>query len=137
MPLLVQLSIVIATVAFVAIVATTIVALVRLGQAAGRLSTAAESSLAQVEQIVGETKELLATMREIMPPAQRVMKRFERLGDRVAALSTAVLEEVEEPVLSTVAFSRGLRAGSTHLIDSLTRRFTRRGTSNNGDQDHD
>ncbi len=137
MPLLVQISIVIATLAFVAIVTTTIIALVRLGQAAGRLSTAAESSLAQVEAIVLETKELLAAMREIMPPAQRVMKRFERLGDRVAAISTAVLDEVEEPVLATVAMARGLRAGSTSLLDSLTRRFVRRSSSNNGDQDHE
>lgn len=135
MPLLVQISIVIATLAFVAIVTTTIIALVRLGQAAGRLSTAAEASLAQVEAIVIETKDLLAAMREIMPPAQRVMRRFEQLGDRVAALSTHVLDEVEEPVLATVAMARGLRVGSSLLLDSLTRRFTRRSSSNNGAQD--
>jgi uncharacterized protein YoxC len=134
---LVQICVVIVTLAFVAIVATTIHALLRLGQAATRLTSAAQASMSQVERIVQETQELLTAVREILPPAQRVVNRFQRLGERAADLSTAVLDEIEEPILTAVAVTRGVKSGATHLIDLLARRFAAHPPSNNGDSDHE
>ncbi len=137
MPTLVQICIVIVTLSIVAIVATTILAMIRLGEAAARLTSAAQDSMAQVERIVQETQELLASAREIMPPAKRVVTRFQQLGERAADLSNAVLNEIEEPVFTAVAVARGVKTGTGHLLDLLTRRIVTRRSSNNGDHDHE
>jgi uncharacterized protein YoxC len=137
MPSLVQICVVIVTLAFVSLVATTIVAMMRLGEAAAQLTSAAQASMAQGERIVQEIRELLASMREIMPPAQRVVNRLERLGERAAALSTAVLDEIEEPVFTAVAVARRVRTGTGYLFDLLTRPFAQRRSSINGGQDHE
>ena len=137
MPTLVQICIVVVTLAFVAVVATTILALIRLGEAAARLTAAAQDSMGQVERIVLETQELLASARELLPPTQRVVKRFQSLGERAADLSTAVFDEIEEPVLTAVAVARGVKTGTVQLLDLLTRRLARNPSSNNGDQNHE
>jgi hypothetical protein len=76
-------------------------------------------------------------MRALMPPAQRVVWRFQALGERAADLSTAALDEIEVPLLTAVAVARGLRAGTSRLLELLTQRFTRSPISNNGDQSHE
>jgi uncharacterized protein YoxC len=138
MPTLVQICIVVVTLAFVAVVATTILALVRLGEAASRLTVAAQDSMGQVERIVLETQELLASARELVPPAQRVAKRFQSLGERAADLSTVVMDELEEPVLAAVAVARGVRTGTSRLLDLFTRRLAAANNhTHNGDRDHE
>jgi uncharacterized protein YoxC len=136
-PSLVQICIVVVTLAFVAVVATTILALVRLGEAAARLTSAAQVSMGQVERIVLETHALLASVREIVPPAQRVIGRFQALGDRAADLSTAVFDEIESPILTAVAVARGVTTGSSRLLELLQRRLGRSPSPNNGDQNHE
>lgn len=137
MPSLVQICIVVVTLAFVAIVATTIMTLIRLGQAAERLSAATQVSLGQVERIVQESHELLAAMREIVPPAQRVVSRFQRLGERAADLSTVVLDEVESPLLTAVAVARGVKTGTARLLDLLANRLALHTTTHNGEHSHE
>ena len=137
MPALVQICIVIVTLAFVALVVTTVRALIRLGQETARLTSAAQLSMAQVERIVLETQELLATAREIVTPARRVVDRFQKLGERAADLSTAVLDEIEQPVVTAVAFARGVKVGTGRLVDLFTRRVALHHHSNNGDHDHE
>ena len=137
MPSLVQICIVVVTLAFVAAVAATIVALIRLGEAATRLTVAAQVSMGQVERIVLETQELLASAREVMIPARQVAERFQRLGERAADLSTAVIDEIESPVYRAVALARGVATGTTRLLELLGRRVARSPSSNNGDQNHE
>jgi uncharacterized protein YoxC len=132
-----QICVVILTLSFVALVATTIIAMIRLGVAATRLTAAAEASMAQAERVAHETHELLASVRELVPPAQQVVMRLERLGQRTAQLSTAVLDEIEEPLFAAVAIARGVRSGTSRLLDLLTRRFAPTLSSNNGDQEHE
>src|SRR5690348_5795852 len=98
MPLLVQICMVVATLAFVALVVATVRALVRLGRDANELASAARLAIGQVERILLEANELLAAVRELASPARRVAGRFQRLGERVADLSTAVLDGIESPV---------------------------------------
>lgn len=125
---LVQLCVVLVTVAFVALAVATILALFRLGKAA-------QVSMAHLEEIAQETRELLAAVRVMVPPAQRVVSRFQRLGERAADLSTALLDEVEPPVLAAVALARGVKTGTSRLLDLLGRRFAPTSHSNNGDHD--
>jgi uncharacterized protein YoxC len=137
MPPLMQICIVIVTLAFVAIVVTTILAMIRLGRTAARLSASAQASMGRMEQVAQEAHELLTSVREIVPPTLRVVKRFERVGTRAADLSAAVLDEIEEPVFTAVAVARGVTAGTARLLDLLTRRIANRSVPNNGDQDHE
>ncbi len=134
---LVQICIVVVTLAFVALVATTIRALVRLGQEAARLTSAAQLSMAQVERIVLETQELLAAVREVVPPAQQVVRRFQHLGERAADLSNAVLDEIETPLLTAVAVARGVKTGTARLLDLLAARVASHQTTHNGDNRHE
>jgi uncharacterized protein YoxC len=134
---LVQACIVVATLAFVALVVTTIRALVNLGRSAAELTSAAQLSMTQVERIVLETQELLASVREILPPAQRVIHRFERLGERAANLSSAMLDEIETPLFSAVAVARGVKIGTARLFDLLASRVAPHRTTHNGDHDHE
>ena len=134
---LVQICVVIVTLALVALAATTILTMIRHSEAAARLTAAAHLSLAQVDRLVQDAQELLASVREIVPPAQRVVKRFERLGERAADVSNAVLNEIETPVFTAVAVARGVKIGTTRLLELLTRRFVQGRSSNNGDHDHE
>jgi uncharacterized protein YoxC len=137
MPPLVQICIVIVSLTFVAIVAMTIRAIIRLGQSAAQLTSATQVSLARVERIAQDTEEILASVGEMVFSTQRVVKRFQRLGERAADLSTAVLDEIEGPVFTAVAVARGVKTGTAHLSELLTRRVAQRRSSNNGDQNDD
>jgi uncharacterized protein YoxC len=137
MPLLLQICLATVTVAIVAIAVTSIRAVIRLGEAAERLTSAAQVSMTQVERVVQETHELLESMREIMPRAKHVVNRFQGLGERAADLSTAIFNEIEQPALTAVAMARGVKTGMAEMLGLLTRRFGQRNSSHNGDQDHE
>ena len=134
MPAFVQVCILVATIAFVGLVTATIFALIRLGEAASRLTEAAQGSIAQVESVVLETRTLLTSIHEMVPPAQKVVRRFQTIGERAADLSTAFLDEIEEPVVTAVAVARGVRVGAARLMDRLTSRMTTGPSSHNGDE---
>lgn len=134
---LVQICIVLVTLSFVALVVVTLLAMVRLGQTATRLTATAELSMAHIERIVSETQALLVSIREVVPPAQRTAKRFEQLGDRVAGISHVLLDEIEEPVLAVAAVARGVRAGAVRLVSLWSRRFAIQPSSNHGVHDHE
>jgi len=134
MPLLVQICVVIATVAFVAVAVTSILAIIRHGRSAERLTSAAHVSLAELDRVTRDAHELLASLREVVPPAQRVARRFQQLGERAADLSTAVLDEIEQPVFTAVAVARGVKIGGARLLTLLNRRFVQHRSSNNGEQ---
>ena len=137
MTMLVQLCIVVVTLAIVAVVTTAIVVLVRLHKAVGKLTTDVQASLADVSRTLNETQALLASAREIVPPAQRVIGRFQALGERAAHLSTAVFDEIETPILATVAVARGVTTGVTRLLELVQRRFHLNLSSHNGDYGHE
>ena len=54
------------------------------------------------------------------------------LGLRVETLSTAVVDELEGPLVSSVALMRGLRTGAGRLVELLVARVKRSRTPRNG-----
>lgn len=131
---LVQVCIVLVTLGFVAIVVAVLMAMIRLGRAAERLTSTAEVSLAQVEKIAQESRELLESVREILPPAQRAVRQIGDAGARVAGLSHAILDEIEAPVRAAVALSRGVKTGTMFLRNRLAGRFS---STKNGGESHE
>jgi len=135
MPALVQVCIVIATIAVVAVAVTLVGTLVRLGRTAedvSQLTRTARTSMAQVDLVAREAQAVVSALRECVPPVQRVLDRFEILGRRTADLSSVVLEEIETPVHAAAAVARGVTSGANHLIRRLVERFSPRNTNSYG-----
>jgi len=135
MPALVQVCIVIATIALVAVAVTLVGALVRLGRTAedvSQLTRTARASLAQVDLVAHEARAVVSSLRECVPPVQRVLDRFEILGRRTADLSSVVLEEIEMPVHAAAAVARGVTSGANQLFRRLVERFSTRPTNSYG-----
>jgi len=100
-----------------------VVGLVRM---AGRLSKLAEdirTCLVEVREVTGEARGVVAKAREMLQPVQRMIDRFERIGTRTAAVSSAFLEEVEAPVRTAVAIVRGVKTGTAQFMERLGSRF--------------
>lgn len=108
----------------VTIAAVTIaVSFVRLSKRLTKVSEEAQLWLVQVQQVTGETRDVLASLRGVVQPVQRVMDRFEQLGERTARMSASLLEEVEGPVRTFVAITRGVRTGTSQFLGRLNSRF--------------
>jgi hypothetical protein len=112
---------------------TVLLILVRLVRAAGELTKALETAIAKTEQLANETRELLTAVRELGGPMRDVCVRFHRLGARAADLSAAVLDELEGPVLTSVAVMHGVRTGTKRFMELFARRMVGRMSSKNGD----
>jgi len=135
MPALVQVCIVIATIALAAVAVALVGTLVRLGRTAedvSQLTRSARGTLAQVDLIAQEARAVVSSLRECVPPVQRVLDRFEILGRRTADLSSVVLEEIETPVHAAAAVARGLTSGANVLIRRLVERFSPRHMNSSG-----
>jgi uncharacterized protein YoxC len=119
MPVIVQVCAVIVTISMLVLA----IAVVRM---AGRVSKVTDDTrlwLEEMRQVTGEAKEVVASAREMLKPVQRVVDRFERLGTRTAAVSAALLEEVEAPVRRAVALVRGVKRGTAYFVDRIGNRF--------------
>lgn len=110
---------VIVTIAVVAIA----VSVVRLSKRLTRVSEEMQLWLVQARQITGETREVISSIRGAVQPVQRVVDRFGQLGERTARMSASLLEEVEGPVRTVVAISRGVRTGTSQFVGRLSSRF--------------
>ena len=140
MPLLLQICIVIVTMALVAVAVVMIRAMIRLQAAAEHVTqlceTARELSV-KVDRFTTDAQELLGTIRTMTPPIQRMTRQFETLANRAADFAGAALGEVELPVFTAVAVARGVRSGTAYLLERLAQRFIRRRSSQSGGTDHE
>lgn len=139
MPLLLQICAVIVTTALVAIAIVTIRTMNRFEKTADALNATAPAlreTLAQVDQVVREARELLDAAEQTLRPVRRTMERLVAVGDRAASLGGAVLGEIEAPMHTAVALTRGLRKGTSFLLDRLVHRTDRRHPIQNGGSQH-
>jgi uncharacterized protein YoxC len=111
-------------------VAVTAFSVVRLTKRLTLVSEEMQLWLVQVRQVTGETREVVSSTREVVSslrdavqPVQRVAGHFAELGERTARMSASLLEEVEAPVRTVVAITRGLRAGTSQFLGRLNSRF--------------
>jgi uncharacterized protein YoxC len=134
---LVQICVVVATLAAVAIAVATIRAMVRVDRAMDQftqLTGKMQLWIVQANELTREARETVASVRGTIAPVRRVVERFETLGERAAGLSAAVLGEVESPLHTSVAVARGVKTGAVHLLKRWSHRFThgRSATTNGG-----
>jgi uncharacterized protein YoxC len=138
MPLLLQICCAIVTMALVVLAIVTVRTLNRFARAADAFNETApmmRNALVQVDQVVREARELLNAVEQTLTPVRRTLERLESVGDRAADISGALLAEIEGPLQTAVAVSRGVRQGTMFLFSRLARRFDRQ-AGHNGGQDH-
>ena len=138
MPLLLQICCAIVTIALVALAIVTVQTLNRFARAADTFNETApmlKESLVRIDQVVHEARELVNAAEQTLTPVRRTLERLESVGDRAADISGALLTEIEGPLQTAVAVSRGVRLGTTFLFNRLARRFDRQ-AGHNGGQDH-
>jgi uncharacterized protein YoxC len=104
-------------------VVVTAISVARLTKRLTRVSEEMQLWLVQVRQVTGETHEVVSSLRDAVQPVQRVAGHFAELGERTARLSASLLEEVEAPVRTVVAITRGLRTGTSQFLGRLNSRF--------------
>ena len=135
MPVLLQVCVVIVTAALALIAIMTMRAMKRFEKAADEISQTAEMiqrSVAEIGAVTRDAHAVVHSIRDVVPHFTGVAERFERIGQRTAALSSDLLTEVEAPVRTAVAISRAVRSGTAHLVDRLTNRFRSTPSQNNG-----
>ena len=136
MPLLLDICLVVATAAVVAIAVVAIRALSRFSRITLELEQSAHAfrdCAAQAKSTGREVQELVSSLREVVPPVRRVAEAFGQVGERAADLGSAVLNEVEGPVRRTMDLFRGVQAGAGYFLDRLA--HSGRAAKNGGNSD--
>ena len=137
---LVQICIVVVTLAIVAIAVATLRAMARAERATARfaqLTGEIRRWVVQANELTRETREVVVSVRGVIAPVGRVVERFEALGLRTADLSTSLLQEVETPLRVAAAVARGVSAVTTQFMAGLSQRFTEGPSATNGGSAHD
>ena len=141
MPALLQIWIVIVTIGLLAIALLALRMmnrfLDRTSVDISKLSHAVHESASQIDLGTQEARMLVASLRECVPPVMRVVERLEAVGQRTAALSSTVLEEVERPIFTAAAVARGVRSGANYFLRRLMYRFIHRSSPFLGGNDHE
>ena len=135
---LVQICVVIATLAAVAIAVAAVRTMFLVEKATDQftqLSGEIQQWIGQAHEFTREARETVTSVRGVIAPIRRVAERFETLGERTADLSAAVLGEVEPPLRTAMAVARGVRSGTAYLLERLSHRFTHGRSATNGGSD--
>jgi len=139
LPPLVEICIVVATLAVVAIAVAAVRAMRRVEKMTDQfanLSREIHLWVGQADELTREAREAVAAAGAVIAPIRRVADRFEILGERVAGLSGAVLGEIEGPIHSAVAVIRGVRSVTGYFLDRWSHRSGGGRAATNGEPDH-
>jgi len=137
MPALVQICIVLSTLALVVMAAATVLAGIAIRKSVECLDRTAaqiEDVVAEAKHVGGKVREISGTLQQAAESVRSAAKGFERVGGRAAAISGLVLDEVERPVRRMNAVMHGVRTGAGVLLDRWTHRL-QRANSNGGNHD--
>ena len=140
MPVLLQICIAILTVGMLVMVVASLRIMSLFGLVARdihRTSLAVRESAARLDLIADEARTLMTSLDSCVKPVLRIANRFEGVGERVAELTTTLLEELEAPVFTVAALARGVRAGTQLLLGNLVHRISHRYSPNHGGSDHE
>lgn len=95
-----------------------------------QLTHTVTKSASHIDRVADETSHLLGDVREIVTPVQRI-------SQRVAALSSSLLDEVEPPLQTATALMHGVRMGTGFLMNRWKNRITHRQSPNHRGENHE
>ena len=125
MPMLVQICIVVATVALIGVSIALIRALGKLRGTADQLERTMarlEQTVPEVERTVQEARDVFATMGRTAKRVDSLAGEFAETGSRIARASSMIVDDVVVPVTRAAAVVRGVRAGASTLVSSILKR---------------
>ena len=137
MTVLLAVCAVVVTIAFVVLAVASVRAINRFENTAEEIQKTAEllrGTIAHSEAVIHEVHELADSFGSIVPPLRRAADGIESMSNRAVRISSAVLNEIETPVRTTLALLNGFRSGTRSLVSALTRR-TQHTHSNGGFRD--
>ena len=141
MPVVVQICIVVATLALVAVAVVLIRAIAQLRSTAAQLERTMarlDTAIPEIERTVVEVRTVIDTLGQVATRVDGLTREFATTGERIARASSLVLGEVVEPAMQIAALVRGVRAGATSLAGTF---FKKRGVdsaaSNKGGNHHE
>lgn len=134
---IVQICIVIATIALVVLTTTLLMVLKTLERMSRPLLRAIQAANGHAEQLATDTRELLRTLHALTEPAGDVWERVHQAVARLETLTTSVVDQIEEPVQVSVALLRGVRTGTKRFMELLMGRMMGNTTPNKGVESHD
>lgn len=125
MPILIQICIVIATIAL----AATAVALIRVLGQVRKTAAQVERTMLHVDGAiptlvlaVEDARGVLDTVNHVAARADRIAGDFEHVGGRAAKLSTLLVDQVLTPASQVAAIVSGVRSGASFLFDGWLKR---------------
>lgn len=122
MSMWVELSIVAAAIAFVALAIVAIGALRRVDKATDELVRSMRTvseTVAEVKPVIDDARQVIGKFGAVAPKFERVADRFESIGHQIANVSESVVQEVGTPLRAAAAVARGVRTGTSHLVGRL------------------
>jgi len=135
MPAIVQICVVVVTLALVALCITTIRAVGRIEKSMDRVGKTAEElerAILEARGMAHEAHEVLDVVGDAASRVQRIATRLEGISDRAVAISSTVLNEVAAPVGMAAAVVKGVRSGLGLIASRLV--HASRPKMNNGGQ---
>lgn len=140
MPVLIQVCIVLSTLALVVLAGLTLRTMGRVMAASDDVAALGKSlrcSLKQLDRATDEVAATSASVRHGIEPVLRVVGRLEEVGHRAADLASLTLDELAPPILTAASVVRGMRAGAGQFARLLMSRATRRHSTTSGGNNHD
>ena len=127
MPLLVQICILVATIAFIAVTVVLIRAIAQLRSTAAQLERTMahlDTTIPEIERTVVEARGVLDTLGTAAARIDGLTKDFVTTGSKLARASSLMVNEVVEPAVQIAALVKGVRAGAATLAGTF---FKKRG----------
>jgi uncharacterized protein YoxC len=124
MPVVMQICLVIVTLALVTVAVVALKLMARFQELGDQISSSVaslQSTMNESRQSLAEARNFVARLEEIADDVRTVSTRFERIGHRAADLTTALMTEVEQPVMSAISIARGVRKGASVLLERWSR----------------
>lgn len=118
-----QVCIVLVTAALVVLAIAAIRAMIQFERAArevGETADAMQRMLEDASRTSSEVRELVVSLESVSNSLRGAAAKLGAVGDRAAAVSSVVLDEVEAPVRKAAALVRGFRAGAAMLTERWT-----------------
>ena len=140
MPILVQICIVIATLALVAVAIALVRTFTQLRATAEQVERTMahfDTTIPEIDKTIVEARQLLDTLGSAASRVDGLAREFASTGERFARASSLVVGEVVEPAIKVAALVKGFRAGASALAGTfLKRRGVVSTTANEGGNHH-
>lgn len=125
MPMLVQVCIVVATLAFAGAAIALIVALAQVGKTAAQVEQTMlqlDGAIPTIVKTVDEARIVLNTLNTVAERADRIADDLQHVGGKAVRLSGLFVDQVMTPASQVAAIVSGVRTGASFLLDGWRNR---------------